>query len=60
MGEIAEMMLCGILCEGCGVYLGDDVGYPRRCGSCKFSDTPPPPPERPSQIRRKHKRRRRK
>lgn len=38
MGEIAEMMLEGILCEGCGVAL-DDVqdpdfetpGYPRYC-----------------------------
>lgn len=34
MGDIADMMLCGILCEGCGVYVGEDVGYPVRCGSC--------------------------
>ena len=33
MGEIAEMMLDGTLCEGCGVYLDDDGadGFPRYC-----------------------------
>lgn len=35
MGEIAEMMLDGTLCEGCGVYLdGDADGYPRCCPDC--------------------------
>jgi hypothetical protein len=35
MGEIAEMMLDGTLCEGCGVYLpGDGIGVPRRCRDC--------------------------
>jgi hypothetical protein len=35
MGEIADMMLEGEMCEGCGVFLGGDVpGYPRRCVSC--------------------------
>jgi hypothetical protein len=35
MGEIAEMMLEGILCEGCGEFMGGRVpGYPRRCRSC--------------------------
>ena len=37
MGEIAEMMLDGTLCEGCGEFMGDDVGYPRRCSSCSGS-----------------------
>ena len=31
MGEIAEMMLDGTLCEGCGEYLGSDAGYPQYC-----------------------------
>jgi len=35
MGDIADMMLDGTLCEGCGVYLGEAVDYPRRCGPCK-------------------------
>ena len=42
MGEIAEMMIDGTLCEGCGVYLGDGQGFPRYCGSCagnSFSST---------------------
>ena len=36
MGEIAEMMLDGTLCEGCGVAnTGESYGVPWRCGSCK-------------------------
>lgn len=38
MGEIADMMLDGTLCEVCGVYLGDDdgegAGHPQRCKAC--------------------------
>lgn len=40
MGEVADMMLEGILCEGCGVYLGDEIGYPRRCKDCETRDAP--------------------
>jgi hypothetical protein len=38
MGDIADMMLDGTLCEGCGVYIGDGMdaaGYPRRCSHCR-------------------------
>ena len=35
MGEIAEMMLDGEMCEGCGEYLGDGDGFPRRCEACE-------------------------
>ena len=41
MGEIAEMMLDGTLCEGCGEYMGDGVddddtpGFPVRCETCE-------------------------
>ena len=31
MGEIAEMMLDGTLCECCGEYIGSDAGYPQYC-----------------------------
>jgi hypothetical protein len=32
MGEIADMMLEGVLCETCGVYLdGEAPGHPRYC-----------------------------
>jgi hypothetical protein len=40
MGEIAEMMLEGILCEGCGEVFDDVIaggegpGHPRRCRLC--------------------------
>lgn len=35
MGEIADMMLDGTLCEGCGVYLGDEDGFPSYCVGCE-------------------------
>lgn len=35
MGDIADMTLDGMLCEGCGVYMGDECGYPRRRRSCQ-------------------------
>lgn len=37
MGDIAEMMLNGILCEQCGCLIEDyeACGYPRKCDYCK-------------------------
>jgi len=35
MGEIAEAILEGDFCEGCGVDLGAGDGYPRRCADCQ-------------------------
>ena len=34
MGEYAEMMLDGTLCEGCGVYLGSTLDCPCLCSDC--------------------------
>lgn len=35
MGEIAEMMLDGTLCQRCGAFLdGNSPGYPRYCKDC--------------------------
>ena len=34
MGEIAEMMLDGTLCEGCGEFMGDAVDFRRLCHAC--------------------------
>ena len=34
MGDIADMMLEGILCQGCGEFLGDGEGYPMFCSAC--------------------------
>lgn len=45
MGEIAELMINGDICEGCGVELqGAGDGYPRRCVACG-GDTPEFDPE---------------
>lgn len=35
MGEIAEMIIEGILCEECGVFIDEDyAGFPRKCEDC--------------------------
>ena len=31
MGEIAEMMLDGTLCESCGEFIGSDLGFTQYC-----------------------------
>lgn len=28
MGDIADMMIEGVLCESCGSYMGKETGYP--------------------------------
>ncbi len=38
MGEIADMMLDGTLCEECGGFIGDAVGYPRKCKACDIDE----------------------
>ena len=35
MGEVTDMILEGVLCEQCGVYIGEAVGYPRCCDDCQ-------------------------
>lgn len=32
MGDVADMMLDGTLCQGCGEFIGED--FPSYCGSC--------------------------
>lgn len=34
MGEIAEMMINGLMCQYCGEFMDDfeEPGYPRSCG----------------------------
>lgn len=34
MGEYAEMMLDGTLCESCGDYIGADNDCPAQCRAC--------------------------
>lgn len=35
MGEVAEMMLDGTLCQVCGVYIDDkECAHPRSCEDC--------------------------
>ena len=41
MGEIADGMLDGTLCQVCGVYLGEDTGSASFCTACAPEDTAP-------------------
>lgn len=38
MGEYAEMMLDGTLCQVCGDFMGDDSGFPRTCAACQWEE----------------------
>jgi len=39
MGDAADMMLDGTMCEECGEYLDDgSPGYPRKCSGCKSEE----------------------
>lgn len=39
MGEIADMMLDGTLCQSCGVYLEDSLpGFPQSCADCQKAE----------------------
>ncbi len=35
MGEIADSMINGSCCSGCGTYIGEATGYPRECSGCQ-------------------------
>lgn len=35
MGDIADAMLDGDLCQCCGVYMEGGNGYPQTCGGCQ-------------------------
>lgn len=39
MGDVADMILEGILCESCGVYIDSEgIGHPRQCNECQSED----------------------
>jgi hypothetical protein len=48
MGDIADMMLDGTLCQECGDYLGPECGYPRSCSGCDSSPKTSKPPKQKS------------
>lgn len=57
MGEIAEMMLDGILCEHCGALIdGEGTSYPRYCcEECAREAGALWEPEHKRKRRKKHK-----
>ena len=48
MGEIADMMLDGTLCQSCGEYLGSSLGeFPQSCAGCRERTEETDEPQRP-------------
>ena len=45
MGEIADSMLDGDMCEGCGEWLGAGDGFPRLCAGCGGGSRAPKRPK---------------
>lgn len=43
MGEIAESMIEGGMCEQCGHIFDDECGYARLCEACSSEDKPATP-----------------
>lgn len=35
MGEFVDLMIGGVLCQFCGEYIGNEVGYPQTCNDCR-------------------------
>lgn len=35
MGEIADMIMDGILCQSCGAFMGSGDGFPVSCPGCR-------------------------
>lgn len=35
MSEFNDLMLDGVICQCCGQFVGDAVGFPRSCGWCE-------------------------
>lgn len=63
MGEVAEMMLEGMLCEGCGEIMDDMLddaveppGYPRRCPGCSPDRAEPARHQAPKRRNRRNRR----
>jgi hypothetical protein len=42
MGEIADAVIDGELCQQCGEYIGPGDGFPRTCAGCKPKLVPGP------------------
>ncbi len=38
MGEIAEMMLDGMMCQWCGECIDDPMGFPTVCAGCQAGE----------------------
>jgi len=38
MTSVAELILEGTLCEYCGEFIGEPVGYPRKCEGCLWEE----------------------
>ena len=51
MGDVADAILEGDLCQGCGVYIGPGNGYPRWCKQCRSRE---PSRQKQRELRKVH------
>lgn len=38
MGDVADMIVEGVLCMTCGEYLDDDWDFPHNCSGCETEE----------------------
>lgn len=50
MGDIADAMLDGTLCNVCGVFIDSDSGIPTNCGCDESQDYFEPEPPEPTRF----------
>lgn len=57
MGEMADMVLDGDVCQSCGEYIGEGMGFPRSCAGCappkRHRERPDQEPDRPFFLRKR-------
>lgn len=41
MGDFADMVVDGIVCQLCGEFMGDACGHPRTCSGCSTAKPKP-------------------
>jgi len=58
MGEIADMMLDGTLCQTCGTFIDNPCDYPRYCAGCQPEEETEETPDKAKQEKKRAKRQR--
>lgn len=52
MGDIADLMLSGDLCQVCGGYIGGGDGYPVTCEACSMETSKTSPTQKRTDVKK--------